>query len=333
MKRWMLLWFILLAAVIPAGCENEDRNGKESGGQKFQQLPAAEDLIGTLNLKDRTVSFMNGEGSNLGKWKLSRPYTGGWIMPNGDTLVLYGPLLKTADIFSLGKGELVQSLHTGQGVANGRWDSRTGTYIFANKKQGKIQFFQKDGTREESMEFGPYPLHMEIVGRRMYVSDYKDATVDMIDLDSRETVRSIPVHRDAAGLLIDEERNEIWTGGHGEADKARETAAVYSLKNGRLVKEVKAPLMPIAFLESGNRVFILSHGTNRLYRYDRDTEDLASLEIGANPFALESFHGKILVAGYDSNELYFIDPDTLKLTGRAQTGEGPFIILKRETMQ
>ena len=54
------------------------------------------------------------------------------------------------------------------------------------------------------------------------------------------------------------------------------------------------------------------------------------MKVGANPFEIQMFNGKLIIAGYDSNDLYIIDPDTLKIENKVKVGKGPFQIVPRE---
>jgi YVTN family beta-propeller protein len=43
--------------------------------------------------------------------------------------------------------------------------------------------------------------------------------------------------------------------------------------------------------------------------------------------------GKLLVAGYDSNDVHILDPQNLKSLKTIKVGEGPFKIVLRERMK
>ncbi|MFK4998332.1 hypothetical protein ACI2OX_16495 [Bacillus sp. N9] len=41
----------------------------------------------------------------------------------------------------------------------------------------------------------------------------------------------------------------------------------------------------------------------------------------------------VMVAGFDSDTLYWLDPETLKIERQAEVGKGPFVIFTREKVE
>ena len=90
-------------------------------------------------------------------------------------------------------------------------------------------------------------------------------------------------------------------------------------------------MMPVNFAQWNQNIFVLSHGSNTLYKLSESGEELKSTQIGANPFALSVYHDELIVAGYDSNDIYFIDPQNLKIIQKVNVGHGPFQLIVRES--
>ena len=78
-------------------------------------------------------------------------------------------------------------------------------------------------------------------------------------------------------------------------------------------------------------IFVLSHGSNTLYKLTENGEQLQSVQIGANPFELVFFHDELVIAGYDSDDISFVDPNTLEITQKVNVGQGPFQMIVRES--
>ena len=106
---------------------------------------------------------------------------------------------------------------------------------------------------------------------------------------------------------------------------------IYNLKDGSLINTIHAPLMPVNFIEKNGGIFVISHGSNTLYKISRKREEIKSVQVGANPFELSFFHDELIVAGYDSNDIYFIDPNSLQIKHQVNVGKGPFQLIVRES--
>jgi YVTN family beta-propeller protein len=93
---------------------------------------------------------------------------------------------------------------------------------------------------------------------------------------------------------------------------------------------MKAPTMPVSFMETNEGTFALSHGSNTLRKWDHSGNLKASVTIGANPFTMIGANERLYVASYDSNEIYVVDQHTMKTIARWKTGKGPFQLLIRK---
>ena len=63
-----------------------------------------------------------------------------------------------------------------------------------------------------------------------------------------------------------------------------ENVHIYSTETGELKQLLKAPSMPINFQENSKGIFILSHGTNILYRMNKDYHIVKSTKVGSQSF-------------------------------------------------
>lgn len=81
----------------------------------------------------------------------------------------------------------------------------------------------------------------------------------------------------------------------------------------------------------GKNAFVLSHGSNTLYRFDIPTgKETGRLQLGANPLGLSAGKKMLYVSSYDSDQVFEVDPETLKVTNTFNVGSGPLQIVVRE---
>ena len=88
------------------------------------------------------------------------------------------------------------------------------------------------------------------------------------------------------------------------------------------------PLMPVGIAEKDDEVAVISHGENMLYVANLDGEILWQQKVGANPFATAYFADYIVVAGYDDQNIYFLNEH--EIVKEVQTDKGPFQLFVRE---
>ncbi len=299
--------------------------------------PIAEDIsiAATINIKDMSISFIDIENRKLlANWKLEKPYTGALILPDGDSILLYGKQVETADLYSLKMGSLIASWKTGRGIVNGIVTETNGEVALVDQKQNKVRFFDIFGVEKEQVNTEQNPLTILEAKQRqkLVVLSFNKEQLTVIDLNNKEKLSGFPIHPSAAWAWINENACEIWIGGHGEGAEIEQNIHVYDLETGNLKNKTPAPFMPVKFLGINNQVFVLSHGSSSLYKLNEEGKVLDTVIVGSNPFEMV-FTGKyLLVAGYDSNDIHLIDPKSLEILKTINVGSGPFQIVLRERM-
>ncbi|MCK6204814.1 WD40 repeat domain-containing protein [Bacillus infantis] len=299
-----------------------------------QYPPIAKDkmVAATVNIKDMSLTFIDLDIlDEVATWDLQKPYTGGLILPDGDSLLLYGKQLDTVDLYSLEKGEKIGEWPAGTGIVNGRLLAGRQEIAFADQEKDQVRFYDLNGkeTGAVKTEADPLTILEEKEKGRLFVSSFKQEIMTVIDINQGRKISSFKIHPSAAGALIREEEGELWIGGHGEGAEAEKDIHVYSLETGRLAKTIPAPTMPIGFAELKGSIFALSHGSSTLYKVDGGGKEAGSIQVGANPFEMLPFGEYLIIAGYDSNDVHLIDPGPLQVIKTIKTGEGPFQIILR----
>ncbi|EIJ78523.1 putative lipoprotein [Bacillus methanolicus PB1] len=291
-------------------------------------------LLVSVNIKDNSISFIDlFSNKEIERWKMEKPYIGGVILPDGDTLLLYGKQSDTVDLYSLSKGKLINQWETGEGIVAAKVLKNGKEIAFADQNQDAVRFFTLDGEEKKSVRVSKSPL-TTIEGakeQKLYVISFNHKDLTVIDLHKTSVSEHFPIHPSAAvGALLREEKDEIWIGGHGEGSQTEKNIYIYNVHTGRLLRTIHAPLMPVNFLEVDDFTYVLSHGTNTLYKMNAKGHLEKQIKVGANPFVMETFKDDLLIAGYDSNDIHIVDKDNLTIKETIKVGKGPFTLILRE---
>lgn len=299
----------------------------------FDPVPSKSSVISTVNIKDMTLSFYDlDKDKKLPDWKVDRPYIGGIIFPDKDTFLLYGNTIDTVDLYSLSQGKKIGSWKTGKGIVNGLLVLNGEGIAFADQERDSIRLFSLKGEqiKEIKTERDPLTILEADYEQKLYVMSFNHKMMSIIDLENKEKLPGFEIHAAAAGGILSQQKGELWIGGHGKGTTAEERIHVYDLKSGKLKKEIAAPVMPVNFIKYKDNIYVLSHGSNMLYQLGENGEKKASIKVGANPFEIDLFDKMLIIAGYDSNDLYIVNPENLKIEKTVSVGKGPFQIVTRE---
>ncbi|WP_335870126.1 hypothetical protein [Bacillus sp. 2205SS5-2] len=309
------LFFILIAMIL-SGCQQ----------QIYPSIYQDQPFVASLNLQNSTLSFVNEKAEDFATWEFDKQFTGGILVNQSQDVLLFGYQLNKVYLYSLDKGELLGEWQVGEGITAA---IEVGDEIaLANAKLNEIIFLNKKGAKIKTVDVGAYPLDMKIKNGELFVINYKDTLISVIDLRRKEVDREFEIPSSSAGLFLKDD--EVWIGGHGQGSKPREGLLVYSSQRGEIIRSVQAGTMPINMIEDEQRYYVVSHGSNEIHLLSQEYEVIKFNTVGANPFAISTFSNRIIVAGYDSNELYFLNKQNLQIEKTVPVGKGPFVLLTRE---
>lgn len=315
----MLITIGVLLFII-SGCSNDQ-----------PIIPENKSLAITVNIKDMSLSFVDlDEAKVIETWTMDKPYTGGVLLPDNDSLLLYGKQVETVDIYSLRTGKRMNSWETGKGIVEGVLLSDREEIALSDQERQSVRFFRFDGKPIKEVVKTGNPLALIPTNSQLFVISYNSKKLTIVDLQSKEITSQFPIHSAATGAIIQEDKNEIWIGGHGLGSELESYIHVYDSKTGELIRKISAPIMPINLLHNKDGTFALSHGSNSLYKISDEGIIQAKITVGANPFEMAEYKDQLLVAGYDSNDIHFITKKDLSIGKSAKVGKGPFKIIIRE---
>ncbi|KUP07713.1 hypothetical protein Q75_04205 [Bacillus coahuilensis p1.1.43] len=307
----------LLTLFILVGCESH----------QLVKIDKDVAFVATLNIQEQSITFLDQQGELLAEWSFDTLYTGGLLL-NDDELLLYGHQLDEAALFSLSKGEVIHSYPTGIGTAGVAYVEQTNELWFSKSKENKLSIYDKDGKWKNDISVGLYPQSILAYDERVYVVNYKDTKLSVIDIQSKQVKETVVIPKSSTGLLVFNEK--LYIGGHGYGLDTQNFLTVLSLTDLSQSKTVNAGTMPVQIAEVQDEYFVVSHGSNELHHYNKEDELLYSMEVGANPFAINKTKEMIVVAGYDSSKVYWIDPESMTVEKESNVGEGPFEMFVRE---
>ncbi|WP_019241835.1 MULTISPECIES: YncE family protein [Bacillus] len=299
----------------------------------FPSIPANDPFIATVNLKESSITFVDGHSYNeIATWDVHQPLTGAVLIPELDEIVIYGKEMSEAIVYSLEKGEEIAKWETGKGIVHISRVNDKDEFVLVDQNQDSIRIFTYDGKEVANKKVGNNPIftYEEQQNKKLYVVNFNDEKITVLDSKTLETIQEIKISPFSTGILLREEEKQIWVGGHGKGEKVEENIHIYSTQNGELIRTLKAPSMPIQFLQYGKDIFVVSHGTNMLYKWDHNLEERGSLKVGVNPFEIKRFKNKLVVASYDSDDISIIHPQKFIIEKTIKVGKGPFQILIRE---
>lgn len=312
MKR-ASVWMLLCLFFMLSGCAKTS----------FPPIADSLSVVISLDVKAETVTFLNAEnGGKIARWNINEPFQGGALSSDGRTLFLYGRDLDGVYRYDLATGKLLGEWKIGSGIVSAAPSPDGRTWFFGDSTHHAVRVVSRDGKEIARLSVGRSPMTLLVnrAGTRLYVIDFQDERTWIIDVDRRRVIRSFAVPKFALGGVVRERQEELWVGGHGSGSRVETNIHVYSLQDGRLLRTIAAPVMPVDFVETGRGVFVLSHGSNTVYQFSLDGKKLASASVGANPFAMEAAGSRLYIASYDSDGFFRVDRSRTRKEGGTGLG-------------
>lgn len=291
----------------------------------YPEIEKGQPFLASVNIQEPSIQFFNKEKKLIATWALKEAYTGA-VLLGDDRLFLYGHDLDHGDIVQLSTGEHVAEIETATGVSNALYEEKTQRLFLANSDQNNVTSYTIDGKKQQQAITGNYPMAMLAYDDHLFVVNFKDTKLMVFNTKSLRKEATWKIPKSSTGIEV--VNDTLWLGGHGDGSTPNDTVRQLNPKTGEIIGEIKLPMMPIAFLVKEDKVYVLSHGESMLYTLSEKGEVLTKQEIAANPFAFTQFQHEIVVAGYDDQQLYWIDGQ--KIIQKKKVERGPFQLLVRE---
>ncbi|MDM5153928.1 YncE family protein [Bacillus sp. DX1.1] len=319
MRKW---FFLLCFMFLLTGCQSD----------LYTPIAKNKNLIITTNIKEGSISFIDMQSKKtVATWSLQEPITGIAMLPGGENMLVYGKQLEYIYVYSLTEGKQIEKWKTGKGIANVIVSNDKKELFIADQNEQKIRIFTIRGKETASIPVGKGPLTMVQHDTQLHVLNFYDTQLSTIDIKEKKVTHSFMVPPASTGAFVSGDGKEIWIGGHGDGKQVNEKVLVYSLEDGQMVRSLHAPFMPVSIAGNETFIYVLSHGSNTLRKFDARTyQEVGAVEVGSNPFAFWKNGKEGYVASYDSDEVYVIDIDEMKMKQTIAVGKGPFQLTQRE---
>ncbi len=317
MKKWAFFIFSFIQVMLVAGCTEKS----------FEPIDRNQSFIASLNIQEPSLDFIDELGNVIATWSFDKAYTGALLLDN-DRILLYGHQLDEVVVFTLSTGKKLYSKKVELGTTNVYYDPDIKQFFITNSKMNTVTSFDVEGNELASQRLGNYPMSMATYKDKLYVVNYKDTKLSVLSIKDLTIEQEWPIGKSSHGIVIIEETNELWVGGHGEGSKPNSSVKRFDLGTGVVRGSIEMPLMPVGLTKTKDKVLVVSHGHNELYVVDFKGNVLWEKEVGANPFVVNQFKDYIVVAGYDDHTLYFIKDGQVQKT--VDVGKGAFQLLVRE---
>lgn len=314
--------FIVFLCLLLVGCQH----------QAFPPIPRQMETLISINIKDGSVTFFDlTREKKYAQWEIREPVRGGVLLEQGQELLLYGNELEQVYVYDLATGKRKSEWNTGKGIVSALVSADGKHVFFADGQQQTLRIFNTEGKEEAAIRVGRKPLTLLQTkdGAHVYVIDFHDGKIDAIDVPKRRIIATFSVPKSALGGLVREDAQELWVGGHGSGSTVETNIHVYSF-DGKIKKTIAAPDMPISFVETDNGIFVLSHGSNTVRKWDKRGTKAVSLTVGVNPFTMIGGNKYLYIASYDGDVIDVVDQQSLRPVRQYKTGKGPFQLLIRE---
>ncbi|SFI92489.1 MULTISPECIES: YVTN family beta-propeller repeat-containing protein [unclassified Bacillus (in: firmicutes)] len=318
MKRWLISLCIVL---LLTGCK----------GGAYQSIDTKTSLLITTNIKEGSISFIDTDTKKtITTWHLNETITGTTLLPDRNRLLVYGKQLEYIYVYSLKDGKQLEKWNTGKGIANILLSENGKELFVADQNQQKIRVFTTNGKETESISVGKGPLTIVQHNDMLYVLNFYDTKLSSIDVKQKKVVNSFMIPPASTGAFLSRDGKDIFIGGHGDGKQVNEKVLMYSVQDGQMLQSLHAPFMPVSLSTDQQFIYVLSHGSNTLRKFDGKTyKEVGALEVGSNPFAFWQIGNEGYVASYDSDEVYVLDLSEMKIKQTISVGKGPFQFTQR----
>ena len=318
--KFLKALFLVSCLLVLAGCSES----------VFDAIDEQQSFLASVNILEPSITFYDEEYALIASWNLEKAYTGATLVGT-NAILLYGHQLDEAELYELSSGRQITKLKTGIGTTNALYDGLANAIYMTNSKTNELTSYSVTGELQQSMKLRNYPMSMALHEKVLYVVNYKDTFLSVIDTTTFKAIDEWPIASSSQGALVVEAKNELWLGGHGQGSKPNEMVQVFDLTTGEMKKEITVPVMPVTLIQQEQEVIVASHGSNMIYSTSLDGTINWQKEVAANPFTGAYFGGQLVVAGYDDQTLYVMEHAHILDT--VTTGKGALHLLVRERQQ
>ncbi|MCT2536501.1 hypothetical protein NC661_03420 [Aquibacillus koreensis] len=322
MKKYHAM-ILLVITIFLNGCNEE----------KISIPNNMNDSVMISHLKEPIMSFIDEDTFEVATSTLPYRITAmAKISPN--SVVTSGEQVEHLHLLDLENGHISELHKSGIGVNELLYQADANLLFFANSEEhtvGILDVNSRDVIANVPVGHVPIAMTLDSTGKLLYVVNSEDATVSVLDIHAEKVVNSISIMTRPNGVFFDGEY--LWIGGHGEYGTLNKYVILYDPTSGEEVDRIEVGLMPIAIYSdrSSNVVYVICHGSNTVVKLDvKERTVIDSVEVDANPYAINGDEANLYVTSIDGNTLSIINKEDFHVVKKVQLEDGPYRVILGE---
>ncbi|MEO1345709.1 MAG: beta-propeller fold lactonase family protein [Pseudomonadota bacterium] len=173
---------------------------------------------------------------------------------------------------------------------------------------------------QTKLDGGPIGVSLDDQRQRVYVSDWYNARIWVLDLDTLSTISILTTGEAPAGLSLSEDGRWL-----ASADKEANQVTLFDAQSLTKIHQVAVGTRPFGlnFAPDG-RLFVGNVGSNDLTVVDPDIgRAVATVPVGQRPYGVSFAKGRAFVTNQYENTVSVIDTNSLQHVQTIDVGEYP----------
>lgn len=136
--------FLLIIVVLLASCTPET----------YTPIPRNKSVVGVVNIKEQSLSFVDyNTKKTMATWKMKNPVTKAILLPDGDTVMLFGQDMDEMMMYTLSTGKEKKRWRVNKGVTDVLVTKHE--LLVVNEKDGTVSVMTFDGKVKETIATPP----------------------------------------------------------------------------------------------------------------------------------------------------------------------------------
>ncbi len=190
MVKRVLFFILILCMTFLVGCSEE----------KFTPINHHQSFVASMNILEPSMTFYDETGDKIADWQFEKAYTGALLIPH-DRVLLYGHRLTEADIYELSSGKHLSTIDTGLGTTNAYYDPDSSKVFMTNSETNSVTSYDHQGRKLGECLLGDYPMSMASNDGLLYVINYKDTKLSIINIDTMLLEDEWTIESSSNGIL------------------------------------------------------------------------------------------------------------------------------------
>lgn len=173
---------------------------------------------------------------------------------------------------------------------------------------------------EKVLDGGPIGVALDVKRGRLFVSDWYNARLWVLDANSLQTEATLQTGTAPAGVALSDDGRFL-----ASADKDADQVSIFDAETLTLRHRLSVGLRPFGLrFDPTGRLFVGNVGTNDVTVIDPASgTTLATIPVGERPYGVAFAHGRAFVTNQYENTVSVIDLTSLTHEAKIEVGEYP----------